>query len=149
MTQRDLPIPADIEALLLHALAEAGVPPPSGDLKARVLARVADAVRADTAIATVRAGEGGWQEIGRGVSARTLRDDGVTRTWLARMSPGASVPEHDHEGDEEIFVLEGSVTLDEIELNAGDYQVARRGSHHAFVASRRGCLALMRTPSSP
>ena len=147
MTQRDLPIPADIEALLLHALAEAGVP--SGDLKARVLARVADAVRADTAIATVRAGEGGWQEIGRGVSARTLRDDGVTRTWLARMSAGASVPEHDHEGDEEIFVLEGSVTLDEIELNAGDYQVARRGSHHAFVASRRGCLALMRTPSSP
>ena len=149
MTQRNTVIPADIEALLLGGVSHDGVPAPSPGLKSRVMARVEDDVRSHAAIATLRAREGEWQTIGGGVEVRTLRDDGITRTWLARMSPGATFPAHDHEGDEEIFVLEGSVTLDEIELKAGDYQVARRGSHHALIASRNGCMALMRTPSSP
>ena len=147
MTRRGPTLPADIEELLLRALSEKGVPGVPADLKARVMVRVAAAAREEATIVTVRCAEGEWRAIGGGVEVKTLHDNGVTRTWLARMSPGATVPAHDHDGDEEIFVLEGSVMLDEIVLEAGDYQVAPRGSHHSIVASRNGCLVLMRTPA--
>ena len=89
MTRRNTVIPADIEALLLSGLSDDGVPMPSPGLKSRVLARVDEDVRSQAAIVTLRAGEGAWQKIGSGVEVRTLRDDGLTRTWLARMSPGS------------------------------------------------------------
>ena len=41
---------------------------------------------------------------------KILFEDGERRTVLMRYAPGAVIPRHRHVGDEQIFVLEGSVS---------------------------------------
>ena len=147
MTRLDPIIPADLESLLLEWLAHDDEPAPAQSLKEKVMRRVESDMRERKAISTVRSGEGAWSTVAEGVEVKTLRDDGVTHTWLARMARGARLPGHVHEGDEEVFVLEGSVTLNETVMRAGDYQIARPGSRHSLIASMDGCLVLMRTPA--
>jgi len=44
--------------------------------------------------------------------SKILFEDGERRTVLMRYEPGAVIPRHRHVGDEQIFVLEGSVSDD-------------------------------------
>lgn len=132
---------------LLEALAPAGVEPPA-DLRARVLMRVARSVEGQEGMTVVRADGGEWRECVPGLHAKTLYDDGITRTWLARCDPGAAIADHDHAVDEEVLVLEGSIFVGDIELKAGDHLLTRVGARHGgAVHSPAGCLVLMRTAS--
>lgn len=136
----------ELEALLLAL--RAGVELPSPGLRARILARVAKPVSLQAASpVTLRAEQGDWIELCPGVLSKTLRHDGVTRTWLARMSAGACIPAHLHELDEECLVLEGTVHFDGVEFRRGDYHLAPAGSRHEVVHSANGCLCLLRTES--
>jgi len=72
----------------------------------------------------VAAAERPWFERRPGVQWKILFEDGERRTVLMRYAPGAVIPRHRHVGDEQIFVLEGSVSDDTGTCAAGDY--ARR-----------------------
>lgn len=94
---------------------------------------------------TVRNGPEGWQRFLAGVYFKSLREDGGSRTYLLRMEPGAVVPAHRHEADEECLVLEGDLHVQgDLVLRAGDYHLARAGVLHATIRTEAGALLLLR-----
>lgn len=83
-----------------------------------------------------------WQPLARGIRASTLMDahDG-REVLLIRAEPGAVLEGHDHEGVEELYVLEGSCMIEDLQLGVGDYHRAASASrHHATEAGPDGCL---------
>ena len=75
-----------------------------------------------------RRGAGRWVERFPGVFWKMLWEDpdGKHKAILMRYEPGATIPRHRHIGDEQIFVLEGSVQHDTGVCTAGNY--ARRAA---------------------
>jgi len=83
-----------------------------------------------------------------GVFVKVLRFDretGRAPTILLKFDPGASYPAHNHPGGEEVFVIEGEVSLGKDQLSAGDYLYTPRGGKHA-VHSKGGCVLLVNVP---
>jgi anti-sigma factor ChrR (cupin superfamily) len=72
---------------------------------------------------------------------KILWEEGDRRTVLVRYEPGAVIPRHRHLGDEQIFVLEGSVSDDTGTCTAGNYARRPPGCVHT-VSSRDGALVL-------
>ena len=70
--------------------------------------------RAVTAATTSRvdANNRPWTEPWPGVHWKICVEEGDRRAMLVRYDPGATIPRHRHLGDEQIFVLEGSVSDD-------------------------------------
>lgn len=97
---------------------------------------------------------GNWQPLiekgikYEGISIRSLRYDkpsGRSKTILLRFEPGARYPYHNHPAGEEVFVLEGEVTIENTVLRAGDYLYTPPGFKHA-VESATGCTLLFVVP---
>jgi anti-sigma factor ChrR (cupin superfamily) len=82
-----------------------------------------------------------WDQRRPGVLWKVLREAGDRKTVLVRYEPGAVVPRHRHLGDEEIFVIEGSVSDDTGTCKAGDYARRPPGCVHT-VRSPDGALVL-------
>jgi anti-sigma factor ChrR (cupin superfamily) len=82
-----------------------------------------------------------WIERRPGVFWKTLWEDpdGRRKAILMRYEPGATIPRHRHLGDEQIFVLEGSVRDDAGVCAAGHYARRPPGCVHT-VASDTGAL---------
>jgi quercetin dioxygenase-like cupin family protein len=81
-----------------------------------------------------------------GVSVKRLRraETGES-TALVRLEPGARFPAHNHPAGEEVFVLEGDVTIGPHRLGAGDYLYTPPDAKHA-AASVGGCVFLVTLP---
>lgn len=128
---------------ILRGLLDAVAPmSPPRDLRAKVLGHV----RAQTALQTLRADEGAWEDVAPGVRMKVLfvDDQAGTRSFLLRFAPGASLPAHAHRGPEECLVLEGEAMLGDVAVRAGDYHLAPCGSKHGVVSSRTGALLYLR-----
>src|SRR5262245_46578149 len=83
-----------------------------------------------------------------GVFVKILRYDKETRrapTILLKFDPGATYPAHNHPGGEEIFVLEGDISLGKHQLYTGDYLYTAPDNKHA-VQSENGCVVLVNVP---
>lgn len=83
-----------------------------------------------------------------GIQVKVLRFDQATErapTFLLKFDAGASYPNHNHPGGEEVFVLEGEVRFGPDQLNAGDYLYTPPGAKHP-VFSRTGCGMLFVVP---
>jgi anti-sigma factor ChrR (cupin superfamily) len=89
----------------------------------------------------VSVGARDWDQRRPGVYWKVLREDGDRKTVLVRYDRGAMIPRHRHLGDEEIFVIEGSVSDDTGTCKAGDYARRPPGCVHA-VRSAEGALVL-------
>jgi anti-sigma factor ChrR (cupin superfamily) len=99
---------------------------------------------------SVRADQGTWQEIGPGMSAKTLFVDqlrGVV-TSLVRMSPGTALPPHKHLGDEQFYVLEGDCIVHGTCLGPGDFHHASAGSIHESTYTVEGTTFLLIAPAN-
>ncbi|MDX2115630.1 MAG: cupin domain-containing protein [Planctomycetota bacterium] len=87
-----------------------------------------------------------WRPTGLpGVRGCTLLADRKAnrRTILLNMAPGSHIPDHVHGGIEEVMVLEGDLSIGDINLNARDYFCARPGSRHGEPRTTGGCIALV------
>jgi anti-sigma factor ChrR (cupin superfamily) len=82
-----------------------------------------------------------WEERRPGVFWKVLSRDGEHQTILVRYAPGATVPRHRHLGEEQIFVLEGSVADDTGVCHAGNFARRPPGCTHT-VHSANGALVL-------
>jgi anti-sigma factor ChrR (cupin superfamily) len=82
-----------------------------------------------------------WQERRPGVHWKLLWAEGQRRALLVRYAPGATIPRHRHLGDEQIFVLEGSVSDDTGTCTSGNYARRPPGCIHS-VTSCDGALVL-------
>jgi len=130
-------------ALLDYVVAEAiepVAPPPA--LKAQILSAVRNVPQGST---LVRKDEGTWSSAAPGVKVKTLAFDRARRTATLLMSfePGAAMPEHDHHGPEQSYVVSGSCHIGSVYLRTGDFHTAPAGSHHGAVVSDEGCVLLL------
>jgi anti-sigma factor ChrR (cupin superfamily) len=91
----------------------------------------------------VNAADVPWVQRHRGVFWKTLWQDGdgEHKAILMRYDPGATIPRHRHVGDEQIWVLEGSVADDTGVCTAGNYARRPPGCVHS-VKSESGALVL-------
>jgi anti-sigma factor ChrR (cupin superfamily) len=89
----------------------------------------------------VKAADRPWVERRPGVSWKVLWEEGDRRAVLMRYEPGAAIPRHRHLGDEQIYVLEGSVSDDTGTCTQGNYARRPPGCIHS-VTSREGALVL-------
>jgi anti-sigma factor ChrR (cupin superfamily) len=128
-------------------LALAATPVPASDeLRRRVLAAVDEAAAAPAlGFHFLAADEGEWRVLGPGVRRRKLGRDPLTRSvsYLIRVDPGASVPEHAHAAAEHCLVIEGDFVVDGRTLRAGDYHRADAGTAHRSLRSVHGCTFLV------
>lgn len=91
----------------------------------------------------IEAGEGWIEHAVAGVRYKTLNVDENRATVLAQMDPGASFPEHEHAGDEECYVVTGSLVGSDVTLHAGDFLKASKGSAHGPLHAPEGCLLML------
>jgi anti-sigma factor ChrR (cupin superfamily) len=108
--------------------------------------KIEAALDAAVAPVTLRAGQGGWQQILEGVEKKVLHQDpeaGV-ESYLLRLAPGARLPAHEHRLTEECIMLEGEAWIGELKLVAGDFHLAPAGSTHPETHSETGALAYIR-----
>jgi len=91
-----------------------------------------------------------WIERRPGVFWKTLWEDGPHKAILMRYEPGATIPRHRHIGDEQIYVLDGSVADDTGVCTAGNYARRPPGCVHT-VTSSTGALVIAITsgPTEP
>ena len=83
-----------------------------------------------------------------GIYVKVLRFDEATQrppTFLLKFDAGASYPNHNHPGGEEVYVIEGEVRFGSKQLNKGDYLYTPPNATHS-VFSRTGCTLLFVVP---
>ena len=122
---------------------------PRPEVRTRLLARI----RSEAAVA---AGQAAWTVVGsiageweaaglEGLRIKRLFVDPVEQrqTILGRMAAGVHYPSHRHAGTEELYVLDGDLTMGGEALHAGDYCAATAGSIHSEVSTIGGCVFLL------
>jgi len=133
----------------LAAALDSRPPPPEqcACLRGRVLARLRELGPCGTR--TVRATDGGWQELSPGVSIKLLRrgTSPDNMTVFVRMQPGAALESHVHTQTEECLIFEGEIFIGMHRLIAGDMHVAAAGTVHLPITSPRGALMIVRAQS--
>lgn len=137
-------IDPDLDTALLLALRP--IDPPAGR-KAALRASILQSIKhrpAGRAAVTVRAEEGVWEPFAPLIERKALYADGRGQAFMLRMQPGASLPAHPHEVDEECLVLQGQVSIGDIELSDGDYHLAPAGLLHGTLTTRTGALMFVR-----
>jgi anti-sigma factor ChrR (cupin superfamily) len=85
-----------------------------------------------------------WQRFRTGVEVHWLREAEASGPSAAvlRYAPGAGVPRHRHDGEENIYVISGAQQDERGVYRAGAHVVNAPGSSHA-VASPEGCVVLV------
>jgi anti-sigma factor ChrR (cupin superfamily) len=88
-----------------------------------------------------------WQEAAPGISCKLLATDVETGrvSMLVRLAPGAEYPPHTHADFEELYMLEGELTVDDKKLYAGDYLRSEAGTTDRRVWSEAGCTGVLLT----
>lgn len=133
---------------------------PSPALRNRILARIAvtpqarPAGKADAPAGFSFCGrdEGEWQATpipGLRVKPLSICHQKGYWTVLVELAPGASFPEHDHEGAEDLYLLSGDLVTEGRTMGPGDFVHAEPGTHHHALYSPNGCVALLIEPARP
>jgi hypothetical protein len=100
---------------------------------------------------TLRAGSGEWRQVSPGLRVKMLNEiPSVGRqTFMAELQPGAEYVDHDHDQDEEIYMISGDLIIGGLVLKAGDFHVAKHGKHHPTHRTRTGCLCIISQAIGP
>lgn len=96
----------------------------------------------------VRSSDAFWQPMKLpGISIKVLRDDKESgeATALLKFLAGARFPAHNHPAGEQVFVLEGDLTIGRDHLQPGDYYYTPPNGKHA-ASSENGCTFLVILP---
>ncbi|MGQ0682028.1 cupin domain-containing protein [Bradyrhizobium sp.] len=129
------------QAKLVALDAADSEPVPEGSFE-KILARIDEAGMQLPGTATQRATDAEWQQHSEGIVFRVLKVDEARRrqTLLVKMQPGAVYKSHAHDVEEECLVIEGDLSYGDFVLRAGDYHLARAGTHHPIGTTAAGCL---------
>ncbi len=128
---------------------------PPGHLKSRVLASLENRSPAEVEVRPVvslfRSDHFPWVEgPAPGVRMKSVFLDPVARSHcrMIEIAPGASFPDHAHEGLEETLVLRGSVSVAGRVLREGDYCRSEKGTQDWDIVSSEGALLFVTTWST-
>jgi hypothetical protein len=89
---------------------------------------------------TVRDDQAGWPDYAPGIRRRVLWQHAGQAALLYAAEPGASVPMQLHGHDEECLMVQGELFLDDVLLQAGDYQLAPAGTGHRVTETDTGVV---------
>ena len=117
---------------------------PSERVRAAFLEALATPVIEVNGVRFVRSQRLDWQG-SAAISRKSLfRDAGRGfGTQIVRMAPGAQLAPHRHAEAEEIYIIEGDLTLAGFTMHAGDYCRAEADSIHETVHTTNGCVFLV------
>ncbi|MEE4376044.1 MAG: cupin domain-containing protein [Candidatus Competibacteraceae bacterium] len=142
----------ELDSTSAKAISEAVKPHPltaerKESMRSRILNRIATTpAPAPAGTLTVRADERGWIAITPQIEIKVLHRDleQNVQTTLWRVQPGAFVPPHYHQLNEECLVLEGEIKVGDHIVRQGDMHIALAGHTHPKVESTTGALLLLR-----
>ena len=120
---------------------------PSPGVFAAIAARLDEPIPLAEASVTVRADDDLWVTVREGLEKKHLfRDEekGI-ESFLLRYAPGTQVSAHLHTSVEECYLLEGDLTLGDVEMKPGDFHAALPGTEHGTGHSVGGAVLLVRT----
>ncbi len=89
---------------------------------------------------TVHDAQAGWPDFAPGIQRRVLWQHAGQAAMLYHAQPGATVPLHTHGHDEECLMVQGELFLDDVLLQAGDYQLAPAGTGHTITETDTGVV---------
>jgi quercetin dioxygenase-like cupin family protein len=123
----------------LGRVTPALVPPPA--VRERLLARLA------SPWILVRADEIDWRRDGLGLETRPLYREAAEgrATGLVRLMPGARHRRPRLAAIQELYVLQGDLTVEHERLGAGDYCAASGATVHGEAVSEGGCVFVLVT----
>jgi anti-sigma factor ChrR (cupin superfamily) len=128
---------------------------PSIEQRARILAGIAATPQLHRKTAETSAPDGysfllnsseGWEDTDMPGFRTKLLSRGPhpgCEVMLIALAPGAKVPDHDHTGTEQIYMLSGHLHTEGQAMGPGDFLRAEAGTHHHEVVSPDGCMALL------
>ncbi|CAA6823391.1 MAG: Unknown protein [uncultured Thiotrichaceae bacterium] len=97
---------------------------------------------------TVRDSCDDWVNAMPGAKFKVLQGDAENLTgvlsYLIQLEPGFEMAGHEHPFDEETLMLEGDLSLGDIQLQKGDFHFMEAGTTHGNVYTKNGCTAYMR-----
>lgn len=139
---------AKLDRLLLEGLKPI-VPNPMRQetLRSNIMQRLAQSIKEEAGLMTVRLKDGAWQKLKTGIRFKQLWNGPEGNSVLIEFAPGASLSAHRHNWMEEGIVLRGDLHMGELELGPMDYHLSAIGSRHASIQSRQGALAYLRGTS--
>ena len=139
------PDPDVLSAWATSLQASLEAPPRQGELRQRLLARVADSARAHADYRTVRREASPWQALGAGVRLRGLRSDAVEQVDLVELSDGAGLPDTPAAVAVEWLVTQGALFDGLAQRTAPTWSHAVwRGGPHPAAWQARGPTTLYR-----
>lgn len=124
----------------------------TGAIVRRVRARVLKAIADESAALreVVPAGTVAWRPFLPGIERQVLHESGGVMCYLLKFAPGAVLPAHRHPVDEECVVLQGSVRIGQLVLEAGSFQKVGRTVLDADTSSDQGAVIYLRgAPPGP
>jgi hypothetical protein len=93
----------------------------------------------------LRRDEGEWAPFAHGIERKILSEGpGGASSALYRMAAGTAFELHEHELDEECYVIDGEIDVGGVTFRAGDYLFVGRGGTHKPLRSRTGALLFIR-----
>ena len=81
-----------------------------------------------------------WPDYAPGIRRRVMWQRDGQAAMLYLTEPNAEVPHHSHHHDEECFMVQGELYLDDTLLREGDYQLAKGGSQHLVTRTDTGVV---------
>ena len=137
----------EVVAVALTTLASGPAPDPS--VKARLMARIAEEAPTPDGFALRFDRENDWvPHPVPGIRMKILsvnRQNGYA-TLLLDVAPGTRFPAHHHEGDEECYVISGSIFTLGRRLGPGDFVHADAGTDHSELWTEEGARVLLIVP---
>ena len=117
-------------------------------VRARVLKAIADGSAGIRDI--VPAGTVAWLPFLPGIERQVLHESGGVMCYLLKFAPDAVLPAHRHPMDEECVVLQGSVRIGPLVLEAGSFQKVGRTVLDSDTSSDHGAVIYLRgAPPGP
>jgi quercetin dioxygenase-like cupin family protein len=141
----------EFDELVALALAELALgPAPRPIVKTQLMARIAETPQAPAGFGFQMAADDDWRAHPvPGIRMKILsvnRRNGYA-TLLLDVKPGTRFPPHHHEGDEECYVISGSIFTLGRRLGPGDFVHADAGTEHGELWTDEGARVLLVVPA--
>jgi hypothetical protein len=131
----------DHEAMMAPLAGMAGNMAPPPELKARVMAAVAQSGHFETHGKQLYPfASGNWRNVFPGVDMKRLWARGPK---LMRCAPVSIIPAHEHLEDEHLVVLSGDFVLEGRRFCLGDHLFSPHGTRHGVGTTETGCVLLI------
>ena len=140
----------EFDELVALALAETVVgPAPSPLVKTQLMARIANSAPAPAGFSLRFVADDNWLAHpvpGIRMKVLSINQRNGYATLLLDVQPGTRFPAHHHDGDEECYVISGSILTLGRRLGPGDFVHADAGTEHGELWTDEGARVLLIVP---